>query len=355
MKKIYIIITFQERRNTMYYILPKTLKKQIIEQDDPNLYLYYDEKQGVFFDKNHNPIDLERKKVIPFADIFRIDYLLDQIEDCGGIPINGFEEMEKVKHWFQYIDSKRDIIPIIGKDFTDLSFLTMLFETYGINGSVFVKTVEKDYHGIIPVTEIIDPNSSFRKAIDNHLYDEFLIEPVISIDEDELGKQEYRAFIYNRKPNSISRPLRYTYHRIPEEVIIFIEQVLQELPKEFPNAFVLDIVKTNGNFDILEMNPIETSAPYLYNSRRMIDHPDLTHQNVTELPPSKKGIPCTYFPGEITASPLFEEIPESFAKDYHDIKTYGHIKSLAETLGLSLSSLFHTQEDTSNPAQKKKQ
>lgn len=304
----------------MYYCFPSDLKK-IIPESQFEDFIFFNEEQNCFFNCKHQKVNIKGKKILIISDIFRLEEILDLIDDFEGIPINSIEDIEKVKHWSQFVETyHRDISIIRGKDFENLSFLTYLFEKYGVNGSIFLKTVEKDFHGVISIIDIVEPNSPFRKAMKHHLLDEFMISPVITIDEDNLGKQEYRAFIHNRKITSISRPLHKTYHQIPEQVVHFINGVIAELPDDFPNYFVLDVASVNGKLDILEFNPIETAMPYLYNSRIAMKSNDLTHQNVTEIPKYKTAT-CSFNGEESPSSPLLDDIPGSFAHDYHQALT----------------------------------
>lgn len=303
----------------MYYAYPKELKNEILGDKKNKLYIYYDEDIDAFMDQNGKSVNIKGKKVLPFSDIFGLYELIDEIEYASGIPVNNDEQINQIIHWFQSIEPTREFLTVTGDDFENLSVLTVLLERFGISGSIFLKTVDKDFHGIVSILEVLDSESSFRKAMRLHSFEEFLVESVIPIDEDEYGRQEYRAFIHKRQITSISRTLRHTYHRVPKDVVTFIEQVLQNLPKDFPDYFVIDIVSSNHQFDILELNPIETSAPYLYNSREIPQTIDLTHE---EMIPPVHPKDCSFFPGEIFSSPTFEDVPGSFAKDYYDFSTY---------------------------------
>lgn len=304
----------------MYYCFPRDLKDMISESKLDN-FLFFDENQDCFLNSHHKKVNIKGKKILIISDIFRLYEIFDLIEDFGGVPVNTIEDIEGIKYWPNVIEPhNRDVSIIKGEDFEDLSFLTYLFERYGVNGSIFLKTVEKDFHGIIPIVDIIEPDSPFRKAIKYHLQDEFIISPVVTIDEDKLGKQEYRAFIHDRTITSVSRPLHKTYHKIPKEVIDFINRIIAELPNDFPNYFVVDVASINGQLDILEFNPIETAMPYLYNSRMAINSSDLTHQNITAIPEYKIES-CTFDGEETPSSPLFDDIPGSFAHDYHKALT----------------------------------
>ena len=317
----------------MYYCFPIDLKEMIPESRLENV-LFFDEDQDCFFDYNHKKVDIKGKKVLIISDIFRLYEMLDLIDEFEGNSINSIEEIEQVKHWPQFIETfHRDVSIITGEDFEDLSFLTYLFERYGVNGSIFLKTVEKDFHGVISIIDAVEPDSPFRKAMKYHLQDEFIISPIVTIDQDKLGKKEYRAFIHNRTVTSISRTLHKTYHQIPEQVIHFINGIIAELPDDFPSYFVLDVASINEKLDILEFNPIETAMPYLYNSRVAINTSDLTHQNITAIP-EYKSIDGSFNGEEMPSSPLFDDIPGSFAHDYHKALT-GENK-----LHPALSSLF---------------
>lgn len=316
--KFHYNIHSRKKECKMYYAYPKELKREIVGNKNDCRYICFDEELDAFVDINGKIVDIDGKKVVPFSDIFGLYDLIEDIEYASGIPVNSDEQINQIIHWFQSVEPMREFLAVTGDDFENLSVLTVLLERFGINGSIFLKTVDKDFHGIVSILEVLDPESSLRKAMRLHSFEEFLVESVIPIDEDQYGRQEYRAFIHNRQITSISRTLRHTYHRVPKNVVTFVEQVLQNLPKDFPDYFVIDVVSSNQQFDILELNPIETSAPYLYNSREIPQTIDLTHE---EMIPPVHPKDCSFFPGEIFSSPIFEDVPGSFAKDYYDFST----------------------------------
>ncbi|MDE5587073.1 MAG: hypothetical protein K2I72_01725, partial [Bacilli bacterium] len=96
----------------------------------------------------------------------------------------------------------------------------------------------------------------------------------VSILKDHLGPVEYRCFVVDGKILNISRNLFLTYHYISDYIRAQAEKLLERIRriKDFPTTFCLDLmfyeVRNTDTVivDIAELNPLEASGEYLYNS-----------------------------------------------------------------------------------------
>ena len=116
-----------------------------------------------------------------------------EVNDILWIDIN------KVEEWYNYFETQRLIVPFTGKDLQDPEFLSYLYEVFNRNPEVFLKTKKKDFNGIIDLTELFDKNSDLRKAISYHEDEEFILSEKVEVNQDELGQEEYRVFIYKNR------------------------------------------------------------------------------------------------------------------------------------------------------------
>ena len=235
---------------------------------------------------------------------------------------NSLEDIELILEWYKYIETKRELVNFTGKELKDNSFQTYLFEKFGSDAEIFLKTKNKDFNGIVDLSELLNGKSPLRKAFEYHQDEEFLISEKVNIDEDEMGKVEYRAFIYKGKIMNVSRFVDKRYHQIPPEVINYINIVLEDLPERFPKTFVLDIVSYNSILDICELNPYEGSGKYLYNTV-FEESPDLTHEQMTKVPKERENAELSFYTVEKLEASTTKTIKESFSKDYNDIVLFG--------------------------------
>ena len=126
----------------------------------------------------------------------------------------------------------------------------------------------------------------------------------------------------NNKIMNISRITDQIYHNISDEVLTFYQHVMKELPSDFPYSYVLDVFSHDGNLDILEFNPIETSGKYLYNTVFKYSE-DLLHHNLENIPIEKENVELHYGPIELKTPSTTTNKLNSFAKDYNDVKSFG--------------------------------
>lgn len=325
-----------------------------------NSYIYYDYENKVFKDKDDQEVDVCNKEIMPTAGIFQIIELLERLEISDAIIPNTKAELEKIVEWYKYFETKRQVVNFTGKMLEDEAFLTFLYETFGTEVEVFLKTRKKDFNGIILLEELFNSESDLRKAFTYHLEDEFLLSSKVNIDKDEIGNNEYRAFIRDGRIMNVSRITDHTYHQISNEVLMYIEEVLSDVDGEFPKTFVLDVFSYDGTLDILELNPMEASGRYLYNTI-FEESDDLLHIDIENVPREKKKDKLSYECNEDMCPTTTKMVDKSFAKDYEDIKTFGdrqtgyiHIFStrpgvkidLSEILDLSISVIDDFGKET---------
>ena len=310
------------------------------------VFIYYDEEEQVFKDENDNQVNVHNKEVFPVSFIFQLPALIKALTDNGAIIPNTLEQIHMVEAWYNHIVTQRNMISFTGDMASDPEFLTYIYEVFGHNPEVFLKTAKKDYNGIIDLTELYEEESDLRKAIKLHEDEEFILSEKVEVNEDEIGQEEYRIFIYQGRIMNISRITDTVYHTIPEDLIEYVEELLTRLPKSFPKSFVLDIFSYQHMYDVLECNPIEASGRYLYNSVFSLSQ-DLTHSNIETIP-EEKDVTKVSYSSEVEMKPsTLVKVQGSFAKDYDDIKRYGkrvegfvHIYGLPEGIKIDLDELF---------------
>ena len=234
--------------------------KEIEYAISKKVFIYYDEEANVFKDENDNEVDVTNKKVFPVSFIFQLPALIKALTDNGAIIPNTQDQIHMVEEWYNHIVTNRNMISFTGNMLNDPELLTYIYEVFGQNPEVFLKTAKKDYNGIIDLTELYEEESDLRKAIKLHEDEEFILSEKVEVNEDEIGQEEYRIFIYQGRIMNISRITDTVYHTIPEDLIEYVEELLTRIPQNFPKSFVLDVFSYQHMYDVLECNPIEASG-----------------------------------------------------------------------------------------------
>ena len=298
------------------------------------VFIYYDEQEEVFKDENDSIVDVHNKEVFPVSLIFQLPALIQALTDNGAIIPNTQEQIHMVEEWYNHIVTNRNMISFTGEMLDDPEFLNYIYEVFGQNPEVFLKTAKKDFNGLIDLTELYDENSDLRKAFKYHEDEEFILSEKVEINQDEIGNQEYRIFIYKGRIMNISRITDTVYHTITQDLIDYVEELLSRLPRNFPRTFVLDVFSYQHMYDVLECNPIEASGRYLYNSVFSISE-DLTHTNIESIPEEKDSTKVSYSNEEAMKPSTLVKVQGSFAKDYDDIKRYGkRVEGFVHIFGL---------------------
>lgn len=285
------------------------------------VFIYFNDKTNEILDEFDNIVDVNDKEVFPVSFVKQLPNMIQALTEKGAIIPNTLEDIEKIKEWYKYIETKRLIVPFKGKCLHDSEFLNYIYEVFKNNPEVFLKTKEKDFNGLVDLSDFFDDKSDLRKAFSYHENEEFILSEKVDINEDEIGNEEYRVFIYKNRIMNISRNTDTIYHEIPHQVIEFVEEILTSLPSSFPKTFVLDIFSYQHMLDVLELNPLEASGRYLYNSIFSISD-DLAHSAIEETPKERDKSKLSYENKESLVPSKLSDIPNTFAKDYEDLKRF---------------------------------
>lgn len=260
--------------------------------------LTYHNQNGILFDRKNKqflnfygkPVSIKGKIIFPRTGSTQIYEMNEEIIKQGGIPILSNDEIKQIDNWPQYYHGNRKIQIIKGKDLIDKSIIEEIKRKYGTE--IFLKTKEKNFSSVIPISLLQDPECVFYKTLLYHLDEEFIISEKMELVKDQYGTKEYRCFVQNHQVINISRLTDTILHQIDEKVFIYASKIVVELKGIFPSYYVLDIVEKwqDGRikFDIVEFNPIHCSGSYLYNSI-MEQSLDILHNNIWNLPNEKKG------------------------------------------------------------------
>lgn len=252
-------------------------------------YIFYNQDNDLFLDKDENVIDIKGKTIFARSGILQYEKLIDAIIRHGGKSITNKEDFDKVLNWPKYLKTERKMILASGKDLINArEALTSIFKS----DKVFFKTKQKNFSNIVKLEELLNINSSLVKTIEVHQNEDFIISEEVQIIADKYGNQEYRTFIVNGEILNISRIHNYLLEKTPEKVLEKAREVVNILNKaDFPKNYILDlfVYKENENIkvDILELNPIECSGTYLYNSPFLKKY-DLIHEDLLGSVPIEK-------------------------------------------------------------------
>ncbi|MGD1524220.1 ATP-grasp domain-containing protein [Vibrio harveyi] len=113
-----------------------------------------------------------------------------------------------------------------------------------------------------PYRESLERGSQDLVAIDDYI----VYSSVMNIIEDSKGrKEEYRCFMVDGKPVSISRYEDYEEFDIPSKVMEFAERFGGDFKGYLPHIYVMDIAATDKGLQLVELNPYEHSGRYFGN------------------------------------------------------------------------------------------
>ena len=149
--------------------------KEIEYAISKKVFIYYDEAENVFKDENDNVVDVHNKEVFPVSFIFQLPALIKALTKNGAIIPNTLDKIHMVEEWYNHIVTKRNMISFTGSMLNDPELLTYIYEVFGTNPEVFLKTAKKDYNGIIDLTELYEEDSDLRRAIKLHEDEEFIL------------------------------------------------------------------------------------------------------------------------------------------------------------------------------------
>lgn len=231
--------------------------------------IFYDYNRDIFLDNDNNQIDISDMVIFPRSSIKESIRLLGAIKRHNGKSIISVEDYYKTLNWPYYIKTKRNCIILSGSEI--INNPKLLIDMFGYD-KVFFKTKDKNFSGIIDISNLLDLNSPFYLALKDHLDEDFIISQVVSIDSDKYGLLEYRAFVIQGEVFNVSRIGNDLPNDIPNDVISKLKEIVNYLKENsFSNSYVIDLFiyidkKGNRIVDVLECNPIIASGTYLYNS-----------------------------------------------------------------------------------------
>jgi hypothetical protein len=100
-----------------------------------------------------------------------------------------------------------------------------------------------------------------------HIQDDFIVSDLMLIAQDGLSDNkniEYRCFIVDGQVVSTSRVVDYKDIPVPQDAIAFA-QAFAEQEKNYPLLYVLDVARTIKGYQVVELNPYESSGRYANN------------------------------------------------------------------------------------------
>ena len=256
-----------------------------------------DKESGLFYGADKKPISLAGKVVFPRCIIPDMNLLLNKLEEVQAVPIINRVDIQKIYSWPSYIQPLyRDVCITTYGDFATN------FKNYQQQyGRVFFKTQKKyincevlsvvnlqtlDFKSIESeddLSENAKTSESFFsepmyivmtdkvKGFNDHRFnnlkkdDIVFVSPKLEILHDKEYSHipvEYRTFVVDDK-FTISRSW-VPNKPVSKAVENLVEQTIKALPKDWPKAYVLDILKFQKNgqtfYDICEFNPISCSG-----------------------------------------------------------------------------------------------
>lgn len=230
--------------------------------------ILYDGELGIFTDFSGNKVDISEKNLFPRTGVTQIYEMNESILKHGGKPIISNEEINKIVNWPKYYKTKRKMKIYLGSDLINPEVINEIEKEFG--QEFFIKTAEKNFSGIVPISLLKDKECVFYKALQYHLEDSFIISEPINILNDQYGVKEYRCFVINNEPYNISRFTTKVFHQIDIVVLERLKEIIASMEGIFSGNYVVDLMEYESNqekyIDVVEFNPIHGSGLFLYNS-----------------------------------------------------------------------------------------
>ena len=331
----------------MYYCY--SIKRGLFDSEmeyakETDVYLFYDEKTDLFYDKDNNLIDIKGKKIFPRTGALEAQKLVEAVIKHEGVSLVGIDDYEKTLNWPHYLTTERTKIVLTGEKI--LSNPKRIVELFG-KDRVFFKTKNKNYSQIISVEQFFEKEKPFIKALEEHKQDDFIISDVVEIAEDSKGLLEYRAFIVNGNIYNISRVHDYLLEPIPEIIMTKLQGVINNLSQtDFPKSYVVDLYIGKNKcgksiVDVLECNPIVASGTYLYNTVFKRSD-DLLHQCPSKCIPEEriKFGPIEEYGYDIknkSTPSICYKLPGGFAADLMSFAMFGTKSSKGQIIHFETS------------------
>lgn len=233
--------------------------------------LLFDLRNNTFIDENGNNVDITDKVIFPRSTIQEADILMEYLEKANSKPITARKDYSIVENWFEVIKTKRNFKKTtFGELYENIDEYE---KKYG--SSFFVKTIHKGFSDICLVIDF----STRKTLVDSHFNNfalshyskdtEILVYEALSINKDEYGKREWRAFVVNNELWCLSR---FADNVVPIEDYIYpkVKEKIKSFTGKMPSSYVVDFFeytdKDNSTvFDIIEFNPIIASGVFQNN------------------------------------------------------------------------------------------
>ena len=299
----------------MYYYLDKHATKDEIDYARKNkTFLTYIDEYDIFIGYENQIVDISGKVIIPITTNENLDSIISTITKHGGKAINSKADIQMIKNWPKYIETKRLVIPF-KVDELKPPFECYLIENIGIDKNIWFRNISSGFEIETTMEDLLNPYGALRKTMEvyNNTY---VVEEFKIFERNNFGKKQYRCFVLGGKVINASRMIDKNYHKVEKKVIDYAKRVVRNIPECFPKTFVLDLMITDGKVDILNIDLYETSRRYLYNSLFSNSELDLEHTNCNKLPAEKRNKAFAYLKEEEV-----DEIPNDyFAKTYYEYK-----------------------------------
>ena len=274
----------------MLYCFDSKLKRDYSKREmklakEMSIGILYDSDLNEFIDFFGKKVDIAGKVIFPRTGAKQVYDMNREIINRGGIPILTNSQIDSIMDWPVYYKTRRKTEIIKGKELINPKNIEQIEHEYG--SEIFIKTKDKNFSSIVPVSILKDKNCVFYKTLEYHLEDEFIISEKVHIESDIFGLKEYRCFVINNELFNISRYTDDVLHPIGQSVLDKALEVIDKVKGGFPNCYVFDLFEYSKNgkayIDVVEFNPISSSGLYLYNSV-ISQSTDILHTNVKNIP-----------------------------------------------------------------------
>ena len=249
----------------MYYCynLRNLYKEEEAYAKDLNMYLYYDEDDDVFYNKDGKEVSIYNKIIFVRSGIFHFKSLLMAVQRHSGISITPLSDIDKIYKWPTYIQTDRKVFVL--KVYEILN--NRLYWESLLSNNVLVKIKDVNINFEIKFEDIYDKSGDVFRVLNRYRNNIMTICNNVPCLQDERGKLEYRVFVIGGKLLNISRKNDNLDEVIDSDVVLASKAIISKFKHNFfPPNYSLDIFLSNKGVEIADCNPIEASASYAYNS-----------------------------------------------------------------------------------------
>ncbi len=294
-------------------------KEEYIKSMNKDKICIFNSENKMFYDLNGELINIKNSIIFPVSGINQVNEIREVAEKLNIKCFITREDDDKIKSWYNYYNTTRKTKEFDGIDLINEEKINFIEKEFG--SEFFFKTKEKDYSALCNVDYLRNNKSILYKSLKKHCDSKFIVSEKVIINEDELGKLEFRCVVINGKIRNISRITEDVVHTIDSNIKSKLESIVEKLKtSEFPTSYVVDLMVYNANdkliTDVVEFNSVCASGMYLYNSIIDLDDSNILHENLYKLPKNK-----TYMNNQLKntgtikmQSSKFFDVPDSFAE-----------------------------------------